>query len=255
MNIQNAVAYRGPMLVWLASNMVTMIVFISLWLSADSTSGIIAGLSKSQLVTYYLTGLWLQWIAGWYPMWIKDQIKNGSIASDTFTRPINFYWKIFFIELGWHLVSIWVGLTAMLILGYFFFPYLVLQITLVSGISIVAAIIVAIFVTYTISVNIGLAAFWLTQSESLEGLFWAGRSVFGGESIPIALFPASFLTVIKFLPFRYMYSFPLELMLGNLGQSEIIFGFGMGIVWVLILGIIYRILWKYGTRNYTCAGV
>ncbi len=255
MNIQNAFAYRGPMLIWLLSNMVTMIVFISLWLSSDAGGGNIAGLSKNELATYYLAGLWLQWIAGWYPMWIKDQIKNGNIAGDTFSKPINFYWKVFFMDLGWHLISVWVGLVAMLAMGYFLFPYVVLKITLFSAVLIFVAVIIAIFVTFTTSVNIGLAAFWLTQSESLEGLFWAGRSVFGGESIPIALFPPAFLSVVKLLPFRYMFSFPLEIVLGKLGSFDMIFGFVAGLAWIVILVLIYKILWKHGTRTYTSAGV
>ncbi|MDP1743502.1 MAG: ABC-2 family transporter protein, partial [Candidatus Amesbacteria bacterium] len=59
----------------------------------------------------------------------------------------------------------------------------------------------------------------------------------------------------KFLPFRYMYSFPLEIILGKLAGKEIVFGFTVGIIWILILVIIYKTMWSKGTKAYTSAGV
>ncbi len=256
MNLQNAVAYRGPMVIWLVSNMVTLIMFVSLWLSAEITGNDIAGYSKNQLVTYYLYGLLLQWIVGWFPFyWLKNEIKNGDIAGSSLSKPVMFYWKNFFIELGWHVVSVWAGLLAVLIMGYFLFPYLSFSLNLFQIIEIILAVIVAIFVTYTTSICMALSAFWLTQVDALDGFFWAGRSILGGEGIPIVLFPAGFLTIVKFLPFRYMYSFPLEVALGKLTATELFFGFVAGLAWTFVLIVIYKIMWDKGTKIYTSAGI
>jgi ABC-2 type transport system permease protein len=254
-NLQNAVAYRGPMMIWLISNMVTLIIFVSLWLSSDIIGGTVAGYSKNELVTYYLVGLLLQWIVGWYPSWIKNEIKSGDLVGTTLSKPLVFYWKVFFIEMGWHLISVWAGLLAVIFMGYFLFSYLTLTITPLIIIESIFAITVAIFITFTTFMCMGLSAFWLTTSDALDGLFWASRSIIGGEAIPIALLPAGLLGVIKFLPFRYMYSFPLEIVLGKLAGKEIVFGFTVGIIWILILVIIYKTMWSKGTKAYTSAGV
>ena len=93
------------------------------------------------------------------------------------------------------------------------------------------------------------------EAESQDGFFWASRSILGGEGIPVALFPVGLLSIIKILPFRYMYSFPLELALGKLSTSEVIFGFVAGLTWIFILTVIYKIMWEKGTKTYTSAGV
>lgn len=256
MNIQNALTYRGPMAIWLAGNLVTLIMFVSLWLSSQMTGSDIGGYSKNQLVTYYLYGLLLQWIVGWFPFsWLKNDIKSGNIVGNTLSKPVRFYWKTFFIELGWHVVSIWPGLLAMLIMGNILHSYFLYSMTLLQIIEVILAIVIAIFVTYTTSVCLALTAFWLTHIDTLDGLFWAGRSIFGGEGIPITLFPAGLLVMIKFLPFRYMYSFPLEIALGKLTSPELFLGFVMGLVWTFLLIVIYKIIWTKGTKFYTSAGV
>ena len=256
MNIQNALTYRGPMLIWIISNLVTLIMFVSLWLSSQMTGQDIVGYSKNQLVTYYVYGLLLQWIVGWFPFyWLKNEIKNGDIIGTTLSKPVIYYWKNFFIELGWHVVSIWPGLLAMLIMGNILHSYFLYSMTLIQIIEVVFAIVIAIFITYTTSVCMALSAFWLTHVDALDGFFWASRSILGGEGIPVALFPVGLLSIIKILPFRYMYSFPLELALGKLSTSEVIFGFVAGLTWIFILTVIYKIMWEKGTKTYTSAGV
>lgn len=255
MNLQNAVAYRGPILIWLVGNMVTLIIFISLWLSVETAGGDIAGYSKNELVTYYVVGLLLQWIVGWYPTWIREDIKSGDMVGNTLSKPVMYYWKVFFIDFGWHLISVWFGLMAVLLMGYILFPYIVFSPTPIQIIQAIIAVIIAIFVTFTTCMCMGLAVFWLTSADALDGLFWAGRSLIGGEGIPIAILPVGLLFTIKLLPFRYMYSFPLEVILGKLSESETVFGFIMGIVWISILVIIYKVMWNKGTKIYTSAGV
>lgn len=255
-NLQSTLAYRGPMVIWLTSNMVTLIMFVSLWLSAETTGGDIAGYSKNQLVTYYLCGLLLQWIVGWLPFyWLKDEIKNGDIAGNILTKPVMYYWRTFFIESGWHVISIWGGLLAVLIMGYFLFPYISLSLNFIQLIEVILAVVIAIFITFTVSLCMSLTAFWLTHVDALDGIFWAGRSILGGEGVPIALFPVGILSIVNFLPFRYMYSFPLEVLLEKLSTSEIGWGFVGGTIWIGIFICLYKLLWNEGLKSYASAGV
>lgn len=255
-NLQSTLAYRGPMVIWLTSNIITLIMFVSLWLSAEMVGSSIAGFTKHELVTYYLCGLLLQWMVSWFPFyWFKDEIKNGDLAGTTLSKPISAYWRIFFNELGWHSISIWIGLVAVLVMGYFLFPYLSLSLNVLQIFEAIVAIVIAIFITCTTSICMSLSAFWLTHVDALDGLFWIGRSIFGGQGVPIALLPVGLLSLIKFLPFRYMYSFPLEIIQGKLSQNEYVFGMGMGILWIMILVVIYKIMWTRGTKVYASVGL
>jgi ABC-type uncharacterized transport system permease subunit len=117
LSIQNTFAYRGPMLVWVISNLLTIFTWIAVWLSADS-SGLIGGFTKSGLITYYVFSLLMRWLTDWFPFyWLKYDIANGKIVGDMLTKPVSAYWQVFCNELGWHIVSFNVGIFSTLLVA------------------------------------------------------------------------------------------------------------------------------------------
>lgn len=253
-SVQNTLTYRGPILIWLLSNVLALITIVAVWLSS-SAGKTIGGYTKPELISYYVVGLFLQWLIGWFPFYgVVDEIKRGSIALSSLLKPFSFFWRKFAEELGWHVVSSVVGLVATLIIalsfrGYnisLFFPEKILLSSL--------ATILAIFAVFSMSLCMGLLAFWFTEVQAADSLFWAGRTILGGQVIPISFIPGVFQTLVKILPFRYMFSFPLEIWFGKLTSQEIVWGIIGQIVWVLILVQVYQLMWARGRKVYSAFG-
>lgn len=252
-NFQATITYRGPIFIWLVSNLVNLLVILTVWLSV-SASKTIGGYTKPELISYYILALFLQWVGGWFPFYgVAEQIKKGEIVF-SLVRPFSYYWQKFFEELGWHAVSVWVGLAASLGVAIFFHQYFVFVLNLEKIILLLAAVILSIFVVFGLSLCLGLTAFWLTEVWALDSVFWMTRSIFGGQGIPISFIPGLYLTLVKILPFRYTFSFPLEIYFGKLTSLEVAFGFLMQIIWSAVLYCVYKFMWAKGRAAYTSFG-
>ncbi len=252
-SLQNAFIYRGPMLIWLASNALSLITTIAIWFSA-SAGEMIGGYSKPELITYYVAALFLQWLTGWFPFYdVRDEIKEGRIVS-MIIKPISYYWQKFTGELGWHAISSSVGLATTFLFAFLLRNYIVFDLFLTKILILILAIILAIFVVFSFSLCMGLLAFWFIEVGSLDSLFWISRLILGGQGIPISFIPPAFQTLIKLLPFRYMFSFPLEIYFGKLSGMEVIQGMIIAIFWIGISVQLYKLMWSRGRRAYTAFG-
>lgn len=252
--MQNTFAYRGPMFIWLVGDLLMILSMIAVWNSATA-QGKIGGYSRPELVTYYIVAHFLQWIILWYPFSdLFHQIKNGDIALSVLSKPISNFLNYFFMEIGWHLISSVVGLATSLLLAYYFRNNLALSFALVNFLFFLLAVILGILLTFTMSMNMGLLAFWFTEVGALESFFWMGRSMLGGASLPISFIPGSFQIVVKLLPFRYLFSFPLEILFNKVSLGETFLGFLVAAFWLTTFFFIYRLMWKRGRKVYSAYG-
>lgn len=253
-NIQNTIAYRGPILVWLVCNILSLITIVAVWLSS-SGGKTIGGYSKPELISYYIAALFLEWVVGWFPFyWLSDEIKNGEIIISTLIKPISIFKKALALELGWHLVSSWVGLAASLFLVFFFRQTVTFNFYFSRFAILIPVITLSILITFSLSLCMGLLAFWFTEIAAIDSIYWMARTILGGQGIPISFIPNQYQILVKILPFRYMFSFPLEIYFGKLTEMEIIQGLIIQIFWFLILVRVYKLMWRTGRRAYTAFG-
>lgn len=252
-SVQNTLIYRGPILVWVISNLVNLVAIIAVWLSVSAQNQI-GGYSHSELITYYVVALFLQWLVGWLPFYgVVQEIKKGEIVF-SIMRPFSYYGKRFFEDFGWHAVGVWVGLLASLMVGFFFKNYLVFNLDLKTVAMIVPAIILSILVVFGLSMCMGLTAFWFTEIWALDSIFWITRSLLGGQGIPLSFVPEAFQKLVIFLPFRYTFSFPLEIFFNKVNDGQLVAGYLLAVFWALAFHSLYKLMWAKGRRTYTSFG-
>lgn len=246
--------YRGSILIWIFSNVLHLAVIVSVWLSAESV-GSLGGYTKPELISYYLAAFFLHWVINWLPFYnAADEIKSGEIIASTLTKPFSFYWRKFAEEAGWHAFAIILGSALTLILAIVLYPLLGFNFSWSGLLLSIVATILAIFAIFGFSLCLGLLAFWFTEVWTVDTLFWAGRNFLGGWYLPISFFPGVFQVTIKVLPFRYIFSFPLEIFFNKLSLKEIAFGMAISLFWILFFGLLYRIMWEKGRKAYTSFG-
>jgi ABC-2 type transport system permease protein len=253
-NLQNTFAYRGPMFIWLLGDLLVVLSMIAIW-NSSAAKGLIGGYSRSELVTYYIIAHFLQWIILWYPFsGLFHQIKDGDIVLSVLSKPISCYFNWFFMDVGWHLISSIVGLTTSLVLAYYFKGNLSFSVSFVNLLLFFPAVVLGILICFTLSLDMGLLAFWFTEVGALESFFWMGRSLFGGASLPVSFIPGYFQFLVKILPFRYLFSLPMEILLGKLTLGETVWGFIIACLWLMVFLLIYRWLWNRGRKTYSAFG-
>jgi ABC-2 type transport system permease protein len=58
----------------------------------------------------------------------------------------------------------------------------------------------------------------------------------------------------RYLPFQLFKYFPIQLILGRLSPSEILFSYGMGLVWFGIALFLFRWAWSNGVKQFSAVG-
>jgi len=248
--------YRGSVLVWVFSNIIFLTVIVSVWLSA-TTDRSLGGYDTSEIIGYYLAGFFLHWVINWLPFYsTSDEIKSGDIVSSTLTKPFSFYWRKFSEEAGWHAFAVIMGASLTLVLAVILQRQQLIAFDFLWSNLLWAliGIILSIFLIFGFSLCLGLLAFWFTEVWTVDSLFWLGRNFLGGWYLPISFFPGALQTIIRILPFRYLFSFPLEIFFNKLSVSEIIFGIVIALFWILFFGLLYKAMWARGRKAYTSFG-
>ena len=75
-----------------------------------------------------------------------------------------------------------------------------------------------------------------------------------GQIAPLTLLPHPVQIIATILPFRWLISFPVELLLGRLTLAQALMGLGAQAAWLIVSLVLVRIIWRAGVRNYSAVG-
>jgi ABC-2 type transport system permease protein len=109
-------------------------------------------------------------------------------------------------------------------------------------------------ITYLAMAAVGCLAFWLESATSLFDVWLGLFGVFSGYLVPLELYPRWVNDVSRFLPFRYMLSFPVELVTGGLTRSAALSQLAAQWGFVLALFAAAAGMWRLGTRRFAAHG-
>jgi ABC-2 type transport system permease protein len=91
----------------------------------------------------------------------------------------------------------------------------------------------------------------------IRHISWAYYSVvrfFGGQMIPLWLFPPFLAWLAGALPFQSTYFIPMSIYIGNLSGAEAIQAIGFQLVWLVVLVLLSRLLWNWAHRRLVVQG-
>ena len=243
--------YRAMVIIWMTAGFLPLIM-MGLWASLASR-GAVGGYTQADFVSYYVVALFIrQMTAVWVSWEVEGQIRKGEL-SPLLLRPLNPIYHHFAENLADKGIRLAVLLPPLLIF-IVLVPSFREQFALWNTILFLLATAGAWVLVFLSSYAIGLLSFWTSQSSSIGDLWYGLRMLLSGMIAPLSLFPPAIAAVTMFLPFRFMLSFPAEILLGKLTASELFGGFGLLVCWLLVFGVAVAWLWRVGLRNYTASG-
>jgi ABC-2 type transport system permease protein len=101
---------------------------------------------------------------------------------------------------------------------------------------------------------LALLSFWASRADALLSLQESLVFLLGGQVAPIALLPAGMQQLAIALPFRYMLSFPVEILVGQTSGKAIWTGLAIQCAWLLLALAICLVLWRAGLKRYSAVG-
>ena len=249
--LADAVAYRAEFLVWLLSTNMPL-VMLALW-SAVAREGPVGRFGEREFVAYYLTNLVVRLMTGAWVIWeLTFEIREGTLAH-RLLRPIH--------PLVAYACE---NLSAMPLRAAIALPVaVVLLLALGSGQVTRDPILLAVFplsvigawlITFLAMAIVGALAFYIDSAASLFEIWMGLFGVFSGYLVPLELFPRWVGTLARFLPFRYMLAFPVEMIVGMQSRGRALLE--LGIQWTFVALLLAGVagVWRLGLRRYAAFG-
>lgn len=246
-----AVAYRAEFLVWILTTN-TPLVMLLLW-SAVAEEAPVGAFGQAEFGAYFLAALVVRLLTGNWVVWeLTYEIRQGTLAQKLL-RPIH--------PLYYYATE---GLAALPLRAAISLPIAILAWWWVGSGQLAAdpllwlllplALAGAWWMTFFVMAAIGSLGLLWESSVSLFNLWLGLFFIFSGYILPLALFPDWLWAVVQWLPFRYMLSFPVEVMLGMVQRQELLGLFLVQGAWLLFFWLLTRWVWGRGVRRYAAFG-
>jgi ABC-2 type transport system permease protein len=246
--------YRANLIMYLLYWLVSPVVYLSVWATIASNHGPVNGLTVNDFITYYLTLLIVDQLTSEITIHVLAyKIQDGTIASDLL-RPVhpiltgalinNLAFKALNLMA---FIPIWIGL-------FFLFSPDYSNVTVSSVLLAVPAIVIGFWLSFLFGAIITCMAFWTTRVYSISQFFYLVIVLLSGQFVPLQLMPQAVQQVAQVLPFQMFRYVPVEIIMNRLPVSTLLFDYATSLVWLLILYLFFRWIWRNGIKHFSAVG-
>jgi len=231
---------------------IIIFIFSHLWSTIFKQSGVsvISGFTLPMMVWYLvLTESILVSLSGVIRD-VSSEIKSGDVAN-YLTKPYNYIFYKYAISIGkgafnFFLFFLVGGIMAYLTVGgisveWYTIPFILLVVFL------------AITLSYFIIINIGLAAFWIEETNGLAFIYNKFVFVIGGMLVPLEILPLWLAKIGLLLPFSYIAYHPAKLFV----MFDFTYFFNIFIIqlaWIVVFIIISLFIYSIVSKKVSING-
>lgn len=244
--------YRASVFLWTLWSLSGPIIHLAVWSAIIEAEGALGGYDRGSIVAYFLVqSIVYHFTVAWQAYEFSYLIRTGTLSVQLL-RPFdpshyivanNVAFKL--INLVW-LIPIWTGMML------YFRPQI--ELSWERGIGFVVSMTLAA-VLYFLWVHCwAMLAFWTVRASAFFEFTDVIGYLIGGGIAPIALLPGGLRTLALYFPQYYWNGFPVEVAIGTVEPGSILSGMGITVVWIIVLFLVYRLLWRRGLRRFGAVG-
>jgi ABC-2 type transport system permease protein len=261
-SLEERLAYRGDFALGTLMRFLPIITQVFLWwaifesVSAGSSDGTLVGYSFYDMIAYYLLSMLARAFSSMPGLAssVAKQIRDGEIKK-YLIQPIDMLGFLFFARSA-HKVAYYTvaavpfALVFFLCRGYFTEGWPETSVILAFLISLILAFLLGFF----LDLCIGLVGFWFLEVSSLLFVYMLLNFFLSGHMFPLDLLPEPWLSIVQFLPFKYLAYFPAAVFLGKVEPDLLWREIGIELCWLVVLIVAARFLYARGLRRYSGFG-
>lgn len=253
---QKVLFWRLSVFVYRIGEMLEKIILVSMWVFIyGSSSGMIKGYSMEEMVTYVLMG-GLFSAMSFNLIWgsVSRDIEKGDLSL-FLVKPVSYIKYQIYTEFGGWALNILASILAQSIVIFLFIDKLIINKDIKTLAVILLMIALTIFIEILIGLLMGFIAFW-SEGEvgGFHNLVTIIRKFFSGVYFPLSLLPSSLSFVGFYLPFAYSFFVPAQIYLGKMDLDNAWKGIVIQLIWIFILSILVKLVWKAGLKKYEAVG-
>ena len=242
--------YRASLVIWLISQVLDPLIYLIVWSTvAIASGGEVAGYTTGDFAAYFIVLMVVNHLTYTWIMWEYEYRPREGPLSAALLRPVHPIHADIADNLSSKAISTPGILLAAVLLALLFHP--TFHFVGWAVFAFLPAVALAFLLRFLVEWAMAQAAFWTTRVSALNQMYFVAMLFLSGQMAPLTLFPPAAQTVAALLPFRWMISFPVELLLGNMTPQKTITGFAAQAVWIVLSLVLLRIVWRAGVRVYS----
>jgi ABC-2 type transport system permease protein len=251
--IQTQFQYRVATYMYTLGMAAEPVIYLVVWQTiARSHGGSVGGITAGQFAAYYIVWTLVRTMnIVFTPYGWEERIREGQLSAQLL-RPLHpVHYDIAWFgghKVPWLVMYVPIGVALSLV----FHP------TLDPRPVEVVVFLVAIWGAYLIrSLNhfvLGMVTFWTTRAGAVFQVWFLSELLLSGRLVPLPLMPDWAETLAAYLPFKWTFYFPIEALVGDMSDAQLLRGLGMQALWTVIGSALVFGAWRLAVRRYSAVG-
>jgi len=244
--------YRAALGIWMIGHVMEPLVYMIVWAAVASGGGSTGDYTPRGFAAYFIVMMLVNHATySWIMYEHEYRVRHGSF-SYSLLRPVHPIHSDLSDNLASKVVTLPIILAAAGVLAAVFHPDL--HPPLWAAALFLPSVFLAFLLRFLMEWTLAMAAFWTTRVEAANQMYFMLLLFLSGQLAPLELFPAPVRALAAVLPFRWMLSFPVELLLGRLTPAEALTGLLIQGVWIAAVLGLMRGVYRAGVKLYTAVG-
>jgi ABC-2 type transport system permease protein len=245
--------YRVANYFFLFGMIAESVIYLVVWSTvAISAGGEVGGYTPEDLAAYFIVGILVNNMTiALSPYSWEWRVLHGQLSGEL-RYPIHPLHHDLAYYAGSNIVTGILCIPVVAFLAWIFKP--ALDPTWYQGAAFILSLAGAYLISTLILSLLGMMTFWTTRVGAVFELFFALELLLSGRLVPLTFLPVWVQQLVAYLPFQWMFYFPVETLVGGLPAEELLFGLGMQLAWILIGLVMVKLVWQLGIRKYTAVG-
>lgn len=262
--IKIELSYKAQIVMWIIISFIQVFFVLFLYQaiyrnSPEGMNSVINGFTFYDMVLYMITSFFFSFVMGAgdtsFDIW--NDIKEGTIAN-TLTKPVSYRLRHLFTYFGVLIFDYIVIIIPFLSVVYGIFIGMgLLKISILQFVLNVAFFIIfsilAGFINNAVSYFVGMLVFYTDHLFGLNMARNALQGFLGGQMVPLA-YMRTLGVVFSYTPFAFMNSIPVLTIMGKLDVVDILIYLGIALLWILIIELVNRMIFKHALKKITVQG-
>lgn len=248
----NALDYRQELL---TNFLISLLIFAAMaifWRAVFIDHEIVKGFDFAGMIQYYIVlNIMLDIVDTQLAFKLSNDIIKGNI-SNLLLKPVKIKNWLIISELGQLLLLV---LIKIIVFGIFYALFIgQVNLTISSSFFVILLIPFSYLINANMYFIFGCLAFWL---GNVKGLLYGIRRILfflSGGMIPLVFFPEKAQRLLAYLPFRYVFQFPSEIIKNGISLEFWSICLGM-VIWLIVLSFLANRFFIYSYKHNESVGI
>ena len=182
-----------------------------------------------------------------------SMIKDGSLGP-AILKPQSLNMHLYFRNLSDGITSVVPQAILVICILPFFARFLVIDLSVLSILSILIFLAVGTISTHLLCSIMGYMAFWLEEANAIMWSLVVLMNMLTGFFLPLDFFPRWSIPVLEMLPTASWGYIQTKIFVGLYSLDKQLILLAVQVIWIMILLLLNKLIWKKGIKKYSSVG-